>query len=97
MRFYGNGIVRLPRGGSMRFSKPEVLYAKGFADIEKEDVIEQLIELGYHCDAIDRDPADGPTKDELIEMAEALGIKVKGNWGVKKLKEVIKEAESENG
>ena len=33
------------------------------------------------------------TLDELKEIAASLGIEVKGNWGIKKLKEVIAEAQ----
>lgn len=97
MRFYGNGIVRLPRGGSLRFSKPKVLYTKGFADVDKEEIIEQLLKLGYEHDEAPKVEDDKHDKAELIEMAEALGIEVNNRWGVKKLTEVIKEAELENG
>ena len=115
MRFYGNGIVKLG-SKSLRFSKPEKRYERGFLDTEDPNEISSLLDLGYENDGkpeeivIDAEPdiveePESEIKDEVIEepderfiladKAESLGIKVKGNWGVKKLTEEIELAMSE--
>lgn len=52
MKFYGNGIVRLDGGNSVRFSKPEKRYEKGFAEVENQSICDRLMALGYEHDKV---------------------------------------------
>jgi hypothetical protein len=98
MRFYGNGKVRLPGdAGSLRFSTPAVKYEKGYLDVSDDSIAAKLVALGYDHDKPEpvdtEEPAELSERDILAAQAESLGIKVKGNWGVRKITAEIKKFE----
>lgn len=79
----------------MKDGKPiPIPYGRKVATVgvqEFDELKAEVEALKARLDAIEQ-PIVEDSLDELKERAEALGIDVKGNWGVNRIKKAIEEA-----